>query len=399
MGFKSLAVASLIVAACGGGAFLLADDERRASFLQAGSRLAGFAAGASSTDSDGSAAKKSVLRTVRIVYPSAAPPVTTLTLSGRTAPAEEALISSRASGIVSERFVDIGDHVETGALLVRIEAPEIEQELQRAAANVGQIEVRQKLASLELERAENLVTKGHVSVQTKDERYAAKLTAEADLIAARAEVKRLQEIVRFQDVRAPFAGTIVERRVERGNKIVASQAQRGDFLFRIARMDELRIEIDVPQSAALKIAPGTAAKVSFLEIPRERFAANVTRIANLIDPASGTMRIELLMKNPERRIPAGLNGEAILEVREEEGAVLVQNSTIVTRNGRQAVAIVDSNNRVRIRPVIVARDLGERIVISSGLDQEDRVIVSPNALLKEGDVVDIPPTDVAGEAS
>lgn len=398
MGMKAIAATSLVIACAGGSAFLLTDDEHRSAFLETGSRLVGLAAGASDLKLNGSAAK-SAKRTVRIIHPSAAPLTTTLTLSGRTAPAEEAMISSRASGIVSERFVDIGDRVEAGARLVRIEAPEIEQELQRASANVGQIEVRHKLASLEFERAENLVTKGHVSVQTKDERYAAKLTAEADLIAARAEVKRLQEIVRFQDVQAPFAGTIVERRVERGNKIVANQAQQGDFLFRIARMDELRIEIDVPQSAALKIAPGTAAKVSFLEIPRESFAANVTRIAGLIDPTSGTMRAELLMKNPGLRIPAGLNGEAILEVREEDGAVLVPNNTILTRNGRQVVAIVDGDNRVRIKPVSVARDLGERIIVSSGLNLQDRVILSPNALLKDGDVVDVQPPDVAGASS
>ena len=398
MGMKAIAATSLVIACAGGSAFLLTDDERRSAFLETGSRLVGLAAGASDLKLNGSAAT-SAKRTVRIIHPSAAPLTTTLTLSGRTAPAEEAMISSRASGIVSERFVDIGDRVEAGARLVRIEAPEIEQELQRASANVGQTEVRHKLASLEFARAETLVTKGHVSVQTKDERYAAKLTAEADLIAARAEVKRLQEIVRFQDVQAPFAGTIVERRVERGNKIVANQAQQGDFLFRIARMDELRIEIDVPQSAALKIAPGTAAKVSFLEIPRESFAANVTRIAGLIDPTSGTMRAELLMKNPGLRIPAGLNGEAILEVREEDGAVLVPNNTILTRNGRQVVAIVDGDNRVRIKPVSVARDLGERIIVSSGLNLQDRVIASPNALLKDGDVVDVQPPDVAGASS
>lgn len=394
MGFKAFAVASVTGLACvTGGAFLLADDSYRDALMRAGSRLAGLAAGAAGRNENGSPAKKSTTRSVRIVHPSAAPTTTLLTLSGRTAPAEEAMISSRASGIVSERFADIGDRVEAGARLVRIEAPEIEQELQRASANVGQIEVRHKLASLELERAENLVTKGHVSIQTKDERYAAKLTAEADLIAARAEVKRLQEIISFQDVRAPFAGTIVERRVERGNKIVANQGQQDDFLFRIARMDDLRVEIDAPQSAALKISPGDTAKVSFLEIPRDVFIANVIRIAGIIDRSSGTMRIELLMKNPKQRIPAGLNGEATLEVREEKGAVLVPNNTIVTRNGRQAVAIVDSDNRVRIKPVIVVRDLGDRIVVSSGLNLEDRVIVSPNALLKEGDVVEVPSTE------
>lgn len=378
------------------GAFLFAGDTDRAKVLEAASRLFGQPAGASQKGSPAAAAAP---RPVRIIHPEAAPATTSLSLSGRTAPAEQAMISPRATGIVSERFVDIGDRVEAGAPLLRISAPEIEQELERAEAIVGQIEVRLELAELELGRAENLVTKGHVSVQTKDSRYAAKKTAEADLVAARAEVRRLREILSFQDVRAPFAGTIVERRVERGNKIVASQSQQEGYLLRIARMDELRVEVDVPQSAALRIAPGTPTKVTFLELPRETFEANVARAAGLIDPASGTMRVELLMKNPELRIPAGLNGEVVLELRESEGTVLVPNNTVLTRNGRQMVAVVDAEDRVRFTPIVVARDLGTRVVVSSGLTPSDRVIVSPNALLTEGDVVGVEPMAAANASS
>lgn len=379
-----LGLMGLGVAAAGG--FFFVGEPHRSSAIEAGFRLFGQSAGAAQ---EKAASAAPALRSVRFIHPEAAPATTSLSLSGRTAPAEQAMISSRATGIVVERFADIGDRVEAGAPLVRISAPEIEQELERSEALVGQIEVRLELANLELERAENLVTKGHVSVQTKDARYAAKKTAEADLVAARAEVNRLREIVSFQDVRAPFKGTIVERRVERGNKIVASQSQQDGYLYRIARMDELRVEVDVPQSAALKITPGTPTKVTFLELPRETFEANVERASGLIDPSSGTMRVELLMKNPELRIPAGLNGEVVLDLREDEGTVLVPNNTILTRNGRQMVAIVDGENKVRFRPIAVARDLGTRVVVSTGLSPSDRVIVSPNALLNDGDVVDV----------
>jgi len=388
MRLKTLAVSGLALLALAGGAATLTGKVSRADLADAGSWVLGltagaYPAGAKKPDGDKAA------RAVRVVLPTVAPLTTTLTLSGRTAPAEQAMISSRASGIVSERLVDIGDRVEAGALLARIEAPEIAQELLRARAAVGQIEARLTLATLDLERAESLVAKGHVSMQTKDERYAAKLTADADLNAARAEVKRLENIVSFQDVRAPFAGTIVERAVERGNKVVANQAQQEGYLFRIARMTELRIEIDVPQSQALKVSRGAPAKVTFSELPRETFSANVARTAGLIEQSSGTMRIELLMKNPELRIPAGLNGEVVIEIREDGHTVLVPNNTILTRNGRQVVAVVDGDNRVRIKPIVVARDLGERVAVSSGLDSGDRVIVSPNALLKEGDLVEI----------
>jgi RND family efflux transporter MFP subunit len=312
-----------------------------------------------------------------------------LTLSGRTAPAEQAYISSRASGVIHERRVDIGDRVAAGDVLLVIDAPEVAQELLRARASVDQIKARLELARVNLDRAASLVGKGHVSEQTVDERRANKLTAEADLAAAVAEVKRLEEVVSFQTVRAPFAGTIVARQVERGDKVSADQGQQGSYLLRIARLDELRIEIDVPQSSALAIKPGASAKVVFAELPGEKLEARVARTAGLIEPSSSTMRAELLMPNPDGRIPAGLNGQVMIEVGQSQTAVTVPTNTLFTREGRQMVATVGAEDRVELKPVTVARDLGERVIIAEGLTVRDRVIMSPNALIRPGDQVEV----------
>lgn len=335
------------------------------------------------------AAAKPAPRPVRIVRPEAASGTATLTLAGRTAPGEQALISSRASGFVAERHVDIGDRVKAGDVLVVIEAPEVEQELLRARAAIDQMKARQELARATLERGESLVGKGHVSVQTLDERRATKMAADADLAAALAEVKRLEEVRSFQTIRAPFDGTIVARQVERGDKVSADSSQQGNFLLRIAHMDELRVEIDVPQSYALSVEPGVAARVSFAELPGQTLVARVKRVSDLIDPASNTMRAELLMPNPGHKIPAGLSGQVMLDLPVAGGAVTVPTNTLVTRSGEQMVMTVDGDDRVALKRVSVARDLGERVVISAGLVADDRVIVSPNALLRAGDTVEI----------
>jgi multidrug efflux system membrane fusion protein len=344
--------------------------------------------------------KAAAARQVRVVRPEPASGSFTLTLSGRTAPAEQAFISSRASGVVSERRVDIGDTVKAGEVLLVIEAPEVAQELLRARATVDQIKARLELAKLTLDRASTLEGKGHVSEQTVDERRAAKITAEADLAAADAEVKRLEEVVSFQTVKAPFAGTVVARQVERGDKVSADQNQPGSYLYRIARLDELRIEIDVPQSSALSVKTGSQAHIEFAELPGEKLAARVVRSSGLIDPASSTMRAELLMANPDNRIPAGLNGQVAIEVDHGPNAVTVPTNTLFTREGRQIVATVGGDDKVAFLPVTVTRDLGERVVISAGLKADTRVIVSPNALLRPGDSVEvIVPTARAASAN
>ncbi len=337
----------------------------------------------------GKAAAKALPRTVRTVRPEAADGTAPLTLAGRTAPAEQALIASRASGFVAERRVDIGDRVKAGDVLVVIEAPEVEQELARARAAIDQMKARLALANATLERGESLVGKGHVSVQTLDERRAAKMVADADLAAALAEVKRLEEVQSFQTVRAPFDGVVVARQVERGDRVSAEASQQGSYLLRVAHMDTLRVEIDVPQSYALSVAPGIEAKVSFAELPGQILTARVERVSDLIDPASNTMRAELLMANAGTRIPSGLSGQVVLDLPLAAGAVTVPTNTLITRAGRQMVATADAEDRVALKPVVVAKDLGERVVLSSGVTADDRVIVSPNALLRPGDPVAI----------
>lgn len=382
MRLRTMALAGVAaVTATGAAVALLRPD------LLGGMALGGFRAPALAAKVSPSG--KQPIRSVRVVRPEPAPGASTLTLSGRTAPAEQALVSSRATGVVAERHVDIGDRVNAADVLVTIDAPEVEQELLRARAAVDQAKARLELALVNLKRGESLVGQGHVSAQTVDERRANKMTAEADLAAAGAEVKRLEEVRSFQTVRAPFSGTIVARQVERGDKVSADSSQPGSYLLRIARLNELRVEIDVPQSSSLLVKTGAEAKVTFAELPREVLAARVVRTAGLIEQSSNTMRAELLMPNPDERVPAGLNGQVVINIPQADGAVSVPTNALITREGRQVVALVDAQSRVVLKGVSVARDLGERVVITSGLTVDDRVIVSPNALLRPGDEVEV----------
>lgn len=328
-------------------------------------------------------------RAARVVFPEPVGSGTTIVLSGRTAPLEQATLTSRATGFVSERRVDIGDKVKSGDVLLTIDAPDVAQELARSKAAIEQVKARQTLAKVNLERAEALVTKGHVSEQIRDERLANAQTAAADLAAAEAEVRRLEQIISFQTVRAPFDGTIISRNVERGDRVTVSDSQSSMGLLRIARLDELRIEVDVPQSSALKVQTGNQAVVTFAEIPNSKFEARVARTSGAIDAASSTMRIELIMKNPEQRIPAGLNGQVALQFAPRVDVVTVPTNTLVVRDGQQRVAVATGEDTVVFRAVSVGRDLGTRVEIVSGLSAQDRVILSPNALLREGDKIDV----------
>lgn len=329
------------------------------------------------------------LRKVRIAALKPAAPKFTVTLPGRTAPLERARLSARAAGIVAERHGEIGDRVKAGDTLVVIDAPEVRQALDRAKAAVIQVQARLTLAKLTLDRANKLVPKNFIPESTVDERKAAVDTAEADLEAAKAEVRRLEEVTGFQTIKAPFDGTIIARQVEHGDRVGGDSSPVSSFLYTVARLDQLRIEIDIPQSLALKVKSGTSARMIFAELPGQSFDAKVVRTSQAVDAASSTMRAELLMENTNQQLPTGLNGQVLLDVERDGVCFQVPGNSLLVQQGNQLVAVADAEDKVAYKPVLIGRDLGNDIEICSGLVATDRVILSPNALLKAGDKVEL----------
>ena len=301
------------------------------------------------------------LRKVRIVAPKPAAGKFTLTLPGRTAPLEQTKISARAAGIVAERHGEIGDSVKAGDVLVVIDAPEVRQALDRAKAAVTQVEARLTLANVMFERAKTLVPKHFLPEQTLDERRAAVDTAKADLSAAKAEVRRLEELTGFQTLRAPFDGIITARQVERGDRVQGDASSSAVYLYSIARLEQLRVEIDVPQSLALKVKTGTTAKMVFAELPGRPFEAKVVRTSQSVDAGSSTMRAELAMDNPGLMLPAGLNGQVLLDVEREGACFQVPGNTLLVQQGNQTVALADAEDKIAFRPVGIGRDLGNEV--------------------------------------
>lgn len=310
-------------------------------------------------------------------------------LPARLAPLQSVTIFSRASGYVAERLVDIGDPVRRGDLLLRISAPEVERAYAGAVAALKQQQARETLARAEFRRAEMLVVSGAVSASQRDAARADLDVASANVAAARAEAERLREIVGFQRVVAPIDGRVVERRVERGDRVNGDSGDAADYLLRIAQLDELRVLVDVPPDLGLRLKLGDAASVRFAELPAEVFPASIARMSGDIDARSGTMRVELRLPNPQQRLPGGLRGEVELRPATKTLVAVPMNALLV-REGTPNVALA-VDGRLRFRPVTVAHTGDREVFLKAGLQPGDAVVQSPNALLREGDPVVVAP--------
>lgn len=310
-----------------------------------------------------------------------------LRLPARALAGELARLYPRATGFVRERQVDLGEQVEAGQVLARIDAPEIDQAVNEAQASLGQAIADQALAQQNFDRAAQLVKTGAVSGAIFDERQAALNVSKAARVAAQARLDSARERQSFQVVRAPFAGVVAARNIERGDRVVGDAAAAAP-MFEIAVLDPLRVVVDVPQSAVLQVQPGLLASVHFQELAGEPLPATVRRSAMRISDDAGGMRVELELANPQGRIPAGMVGEVRLQLPRQAAVVLVPIAAVQQGAGGARVARLEGDS-VRFQAVTLGRNLGNEVEVLSGLEAGASVVLAPNALLAEGSTVQV----------
>lgn len=309
-----------------------------------------------------------------------------LRLPARALAGESAQIYARATGFISERHADLGDKVQAGQTLAVISAPEVDQAVREAQAQLAQAKADQELAKVNFDRANVLVGSGAISKELFSDRKANNDVAIAARAAAEARLSSSRERQAFQLIRAPFSGVIVARNVERGDRVVGDAAAAAP-LFEVNALDPLRVVIDVPQHVAMQIQPGIEAEVGFPELPGETFKAQVARSARTLSRDAGMMRTELRLANPDGRIPAGMVGTVRLRLPRAAPAVILPVSAVVQRARGAQVATLRQDSTLEYKDVALGRNLGNEIEVLSGISSGDTVVLAPNALLVAGNKV------------
>lgn len=321
----------------------------------------------------------------------------TISLPGETRAWYEATVYARVNGYLKQWNVDIGDSVKAGQVLAVIETPELDEQLTAAKAKVVESQAQINLAQsgenfsqVTLNRYKD-APKGVVSDLERDERssdyqtsVARVAAAEADLNSANAEVERLNAMIAFQKVTAPFDGVITERRVDIGDLISAGSTTNTTSLFRIAQYDQIRVFTDVPQSAALEIHDGHRAIAVW---NGRTFAGTVARTSRSLNPSARTLRVEVDVPNPQMALLPGMYLDVDFNVQDAKPALQIPASAMNFRSGGLQVAVVSDDGHVSFKPVTIARDMGNIVEIASGLAVGDRVVLNISNQIADGDLV------------
>ncbi len=309
-----------------------------------------------------------------------------LTLPATLRGDNETAIYARVNGYVRRFNVEIGDRVTKGERLAELDTPELDQQVSQAAAQVEQARANVVLGKVALDRWKKLFSQDSVARQDLDTKQNAYDTAVAAQAAAEANLKQLQAMTAFKNVEAPFDGVITARNVDIGNLV--NSGSSGVALFSMAVTDPLRVFVDVPQAYVKMIHVGSEVPVAQAELPGQVFKAVVTYVAGAIDVATRSLRIELMLHNPDGRLKPGTYVQIALPLA-PAGAVAIPANALLFRAEGPNVAVVDKSGIVRLQPITIARDRGASLEVTQGVTTSDDIVLNPPDSIADGDHVTV----------
>ncbi len=295
----------------------------------------------------------------------------TVRLIGEVHAYQSAILYAKVSGYMRSISVDKGDSVRANQIIGVIESPETDKQYQAAVADAHNKE-------LIANRAATLVKKEMISQQDADQ-------AAADAAVSKANLEQIGTLKAYEELRAPFNGTVTARYSDPGALIQSAAASQTSALplVEVSEISRLRIYVYVDQAHASLVRIGDAVTISDQANPSLKVEARVTRTSGAIDPKTRTLLVEIDVENPHNRILAGSFVQVELKVQTPR-YVEVPSDALIVRGTQMFVAVVTPDNTIKFTQVAVAEQTGETARLFSGLDEGERVARSIGERVPEG---------------
>lgn len=324
--------------------------------------------------------------TVSVINPSTGANKTSLDLPGRLEAYSRAPIYARVGGFLKAYYVDIGAPVKAGQLLAEIEAPDLDQQLLQAKASLASAQAAEQLATITAGRWQQLGGANTVSRQTVDEKTNDLVVKQALTKAAQAAVDRLEVLSAFKRITAPFDGIVTTRNTDVG-ALIGAESSSGLALFVISDVDKLRLNVSVPQNFVPAVKLNSAVQITVPEYPGKVYKGVVEASARAVDAQTGTTRMQVVVDNASGELMPGAFANTRIELPSSMQSLAIPSGALIFDKAGLRVATVDANSKVVLKPITIARDLGQIVEVGSGLTAQDRVIDSPPDGLSNGDAV------------
>jgi membrane fusion protein (multidrug efflux system) len=299
----------------------------------------------------------------------------TVTLPAQVLPDQQATLYAKVSGYLQSIAVDKGDTVKAGAVLARIEVPELQSASARQRAEMKAAEAEYNRLQESLQRAPDLVVP-----LTVDQ-------ARGRMEIARASLEQSETMLRYATITAPFSGVVTQRFVDPG-ALIQTGASIGAPMLTIMDFSTVRLQIAVPELEAGRIAVGQPVEVSTEGLPGRKFAGHVTRFSYALDPSTRTMTAEVRMANPQLQLRPGMLVTARIGIEKKEHANLLPRDAVVMEK-TNAFVFVLKDGKAQKRPVKIGFREEAGVELLAGVTPDDQVIVNSGRALSDGQPVQL----------
>ncbi len=312
--------------------------------------------------------------------------IITTELPGRTNPYKIAEIRPQVNGIILKRYFTEGSNVKAGDILYQIDPAQYKAVYDSARAALSRAEATLQAVKAKYERYQELIKVNAISKQEFDDVKAQYEQTLAEIEALKAQVRNAQINLGYTKITAPISGRIGKSNVTEGALVTAYQAQE---LTRIQQLDP--IYVDIPQSTKelrelekrleqgrLKYAGKEQNKVKLILEDGTVYPLEGTlQFKDItVDPTTGSVTLRAIFPNPKGILLPGMFVRAVIKEGINKSAILVPQQTVFRdTKGNPFVYIVDKENKVQIRPIQVDRAIGDRWLVSEGLQVGEKVII------------------------
>jgi membrane fusion protein, multidrug efflux system len=322
------------------------------------------------------------VRPVRTVTVSKREAGSTVTLTGRIEAQDEAALGFRIAGRLMERPVNVGDRVQAGQIIARLEPQNEMNALRSAQANLAAVQAKLTQTRNHFERQETLLAQGWTTRALFDEAQKARDTAQAQVDSAEAQLKAAHDLVSFTELKADAPGVVTATGAEAGEVV-----QAGQMIVKLARQGGRDAVFDVPAQVLRSAPSDPVIAVNLADDPAITARGRVREVAPQADPVTRTFEVRIGLIDPPEgmRLGATVTGRLTMDA----APVIEIPASALTRVDRQpAVWVVDPVGKtVSLRNVDVLRFDPTKVAVSQGLDIGEIVVTAGVQALHPGQKV------------
>ncbi len=336
----------------------------------------------------------SSLPRVQVIMPKGGPKQRTLTLPGNVEAWYQAAIYGQVTGYVSHWYKDYGAEVKTGDVLATIEAPSLDAELAASKAQLATVKARYNLAVVTAKRYAALSGTQAVAQQDVDIKKADETEQKSEVAAAEQNVIKYEAQSAFKRLVAPFDGVVTTRGVNLGDYVSAAGSDpnsRGvpQALFTVSDVHKLRIFVSVPQNFSDALRPGLEATMTLPQEPGKRIPLQFLTTAKAIVTATRSVVTEFVLDNPNHEQWPGSYASVQFVFPSDPNVLIVPEQAVLFRAQGTQVALIGDGDKVKLQDVVLGRNLGTDVQVTSGLKRDDRLVANPSLGLLDGQQVKV----------